>query len=149
MSLYHEAASVLSAPKNEGGSIKSRVFGRKDLKSPAAQVYALALETCKWSAVLKEVVENAQLLLLERKVGDPDSTDHSHSTCSDDLSTAHPVTLSTPSPRLSGLQKWDCPSTVSWPESSYRAAQGEAHLRADPGPLAKESRDDGRAAHHG
>lgn len=66
MSLYHEAAAILTNP--EGGSLKSRVFGAKNLKSPPAQVYALALETCKWSAILKEVVDNSQLLNHERKV---------------------------------------------------------------------------------
>jgi len=38
------------------------------LKSPPAQVYALALESCKWSGVLKEVIEGAELLERERKV---------------------------------------------------------------------------------
>lgn len=66
MSLYHEAAAILTNP--EGGSLKSRVFGAKNLKSPPAQVYALALETCKWSAILKEVVDSSQLLNHERKV---------------------------------------------------------------------------------
>ncbi|KAK4174777.1 S-adenosyl-L-methionine-dependent methyltransferase [Triangularia setosa] len=68
MSLYHEAAALLTGPSTHGGSLKSRVFSNKDLKSPPAQVYALALETCKWSAVLKEVVENAELLKHERKL---------------------------------------------------------------------------------
>ena len=68
MSLYHEAADVLTAPTNAGGSLKSRVFNKKDLKSPPAQIYALAIETCKWSPVLKEVIEHAEILRLERKV---------------------------------------------------------------------------------
>ncbi|KAM7196024.1 S-adenosyl-L-methionine-dependent methyltransferase [Naviculisporaceae sp. PSN 640] len=72
MSLYHEAAAVLTGSGNAnahaGGSFKSRVFGNKDLKSPPAQVYALALESCKWSGVLKEVVENSGLLAAERKL---------------------------------------------------------------------------------
>ncbi|PQE13007.1 NOL1 NOP2 sun family protein [Rutstroemia sp. NJR-2017a BBW] len=55
MSLYYEAADVLTAPTNKGGSLKSRV-------------YALAIETCKWSPVLKEVIENADILRLERKL---------------------------------------------------------------------------------
>ena len=67
MSLYHETAAILSLPASQGGSLKSKVFGKKDLKSPRAQVYALALETCKWSAVLKEVVDKSQLLLHEKK----------------------------------------------------------------------------------
>lgn len=68
MSLYYEAADLLTAPTNAGGSLKSRIFSKKDLKSQPAQIYALAIETCKWSSVLKEVVENAGLLRLERKV---------------------------------------------------------------------------------
>lgn len=66
MSLYHEAAAVLAS--SEGGSLKARVFRLKTLKSVPSQVYALAFETCKWSPVLTEVVENAQLLQHERKV---------------------------------------------------------------------------------
>jgi len=68
MSLYYEAAEVLAAPKDSGGSLKSRIFSKKDLKSQPAQIYALAIETCKWSPVLKEVIEKADLLRLERKV---------------------------------------------------------------------------------
>lgn len=72
MSLYHETAEIVSMPPSAGGSLKSRIFGRKGLKSPPGQVYALALETCKWSPVLKEVVENSELLKEERKVA-PDA----------------------------------------------------------------------------
>lgn len=68
MSLYHEAADILSAPSDEGGSLKSRVFRKKNLKSPPSQLYALVLETCKWSPVLKEVIDKAELLRHERKV---------------------------------------------------------------------------------
>ncbi|EKD13084.1 uncharacterized protein L3040_007167 [Drepanopeziza brunnea f. sp. 'multigermtubi'] len=68
MSLYYEAADLLTAPTNAGGSLKSRIFGKKDLKSQPAQIYALAIETCKWSSVLKEIVENAEILRLERKL---------------------------------------------------------------------------------
>ncbi|GKT47975.1 25S rRNA (cytosine-C(5))-methyltransferase rcm1 [Colletotrichum spaethianum] len=68
MSLYHETAEILSASPDHGGSLKSRVFGKKGLKSPPAQVYALALETCKWSGVLKEVIEAAEILRHERKL---------------------------------------------------------------------------------
>jgi 25S rRNA (cytosine2278-C5)-methyltransferase len=68
MSLYHEAADVLTAPGNAGGSLKSRVFSGKTLKSQPAQLYALVVETCKWSFILKEVIERASLLSLERKV---------------------------------------------------------------------------------
>lgn len=70
MSLYHEASEILSNPGAAGGSLKSRVFGKKNLKSPANQLYALVLETCKWSPVLKEVIDRSDLLRLERKVCD-------------------------------------------------------------------------------
>jgi putative methyltransferase len=73
MSLYYETADVLTASTKAGGSLKSRVFSKKDLKSQPAQVYALAIETCKWSSVLKEVVEHADILRLERKVCCPAS----------------------------------------------------------------------------
>lgn len=68
MSLYYEAAGLLTTPTNSGGSLKSKVFSKKDLKSPPAQVYALAIEACKWSSVIAEVIENSDLLHLERKV---------------------------------------------------------------------------------
>ncbi|KAE9379162.1 S-adenosyl-L-methionine-dependent methyltransferase [Stipitochalara longipes BDJ] len=68
MSLYWETAELLTAPANAGGSLKARIFGKKDLKSQPAQVYALAIETCKWSSILKEVVENADILRVERKL---------------------------------------------------------------------------------
>ncbi|OTA94510.1 hypothetical protein M434DRAFT_394661 [Hypoxylon sp. CO27-5] len=69
MSLYHETAEILSASSSTvGGNLKTRVFGKKDLKSPQQQVYALALETCKWSSVLKEVIDNSELLQHERKL---------------------------------------------------------------------------------
>lgn len=78
MSLYHEAAAVLDADGGveAGGNLRSRVFNRKDLKSPPGQVYALALETCKWSSVLSEVVNNSQLLQHERKVSSLSNTCH-------------------------------------------------------------------------
>jgi 25S rRNA (cytosine2278-C5)-methyltransferase len=69
MSLYHEAAAVLTAAVQEGGGgLRSRVFNNRSLQSPASQVYALAFEACKWSGILKEVIEKAALLPAERKV---------------------------------------------------------------------------------
>ena len=68
MSLYYEAADFLTSPTNAGGSLKSRIFSQKNLKSQPAQIYALVIETCKWSHILKEVIEAAALLDLERKV---------------------------------------------------------------------------------
>lgn len=68
MSLYHEGAEVLLASSTEGGSLKSRVFGRRNIKSKPGQLYALVLETSKWSSILKEVIEESGILSLERKV---------------------------------------------------------------------------------
>ncbi|KAH8909966.1 S-adenosyl-L-methionine-dependent methyltransferase [Coniochaeta sp. PMI_546] len=68
MSLYHEAAAILSSSGSEGGSLKSRIYGNKDLKSPPAQLYALVFETCKWSHVLKEVIDASEILKHERKL---------------------------------------------------------------------------------
>ncbi|KAH6897064.1 S-adenosyl-L-methionine-dependent methyltransferase [Thelonectria olida] len=68
MSLYHEAAEFLTGDSSQGGSLKSRVFKKKNLKSPPNQVYALVIETCRWSPVLKEVIEKADLLKHERKL---------------------------------------------------------------------------------
>lgn len=68
MSLYHEAAEILTSSSDTGGSLKSRVFGKKKGKAPPGQLYALVLETAKWSPVLKEVIEKAGILRLERKV---------------------------------------------------------------------------------
>ncbi|PTB79271.1 S-adenosyl-L-methionine-dependent methyltransferase [Trichoderma longibrachiatum ATCC 18648] len=67
MSLYHEAAEILTS-SDTGGSLKSRVFGKKKGKAPPGQLYALVLETAKWSPVLKEVIEKADILRLERKL---------------------------------------------------------------------------------
>ncbi|KAI0543852.1 S-adenosyl-L-methionine-dependent methyltransferase [Xylaria curta] len=72
MSLYHETADILSAPSSTGGNLKTRLFGNgqknKKLKSTPQQIYALASETCKWSPVLKEVIESSELLRHERKL---------------------------------------------------------------------------------
>ncbi|KAI1419827.1 S-adenosyl-L-methionine-dependent methyltransferase [Xylaria sp. FL1777] len=71
MSLYHETAEILSAPSSTGGNLKTRLFGKKakqHVKSPPQRIYALASETCKWSAVLKEVIDSSELLRHERKL---------------------------------------------------------------------------------
>ncbi|PHH55597.1 25S rRNA (cytosine(2278)-C(5))-methyltransferase [Ceratocystis fimbriata CBS 114723] len=68
MSLYYEAADVLRTLDTAPGSLKNRVFKRKDLKSSAAQVYALAIESCKWSGILREVIDATDLLKSERKI---------------------------------------------------------------------------------
>ncbi|SPO04552.1 related to NOL1R protein [Cephalotrichum gorgonifer] len=72
MSLYHETAQILSDASKGGGGLKNRVFGKrekgKELKSPPGQVYALAVESCRWSGVLKEVIEASGILMSERKL---------------------------------------------------------------------------------
>jgi putative methyltransferase len=68
MSLYYEAAAVLANTENAGGSLKSRIYGKKDLKSTPGQLFALIAETSKWSVVLKDVIEKCKLLAEERKL---------------------------------------------------------------------------------
>ncbi|KAM3513898.1 hypothetical protein MY11210_002435 [Beauveria gryllotalpidicola] len=68
MSLYHEGAEVLVASSTEGGSLKSRIFGRRNIKSSPGQLYALVFETCKWSLVLKEVIDASAILSIEKKL---------------------------------------------------------------------------------
>ena len=79
MSLYYDAAALLVPGSDQAGSLKSRVFNSKDLKSPPKQAYALVSEASKWSSVLSEVVEKSQLLQVERKVySDASSTPRGH-----------------------------------------------------------------------
>ncbi|KAF2715722.1 S-adenosyl-L-methionine-dependent methyltransferase [Pleomassaria siparia CBS 279.74] len=68
MSLYYEAAAVLANSDNAGGSLKSRIYRQKDLKSSPAQLFALITEASKWSTVLKDVIENCGLLAEEKKL---------------------------------------------------------------------------------
>jgi putative methyltransferase len=68
MSLYYEAAAILANTEKTGGSLKSRLFTKKDLKSSPGQIFALIAETSKWSLVLKDVIEKCGLLAEERKV---------------------------------------------------------------------------------
>lgn len=68
MSLYYEAAAILANAENIGGSLKSRLFTKKDLKSSPGQIFALIAEASKWSVVLKDVIEKTGLLAEEKKV---------------------------------------------------------------------------------
>lgn len=68
MSLYYEAAEVLTNTENAGGSFKNRIYRNKSLKSSPASLYALVSEASKWSLVLKDVIERSRLLKEERKV---------------------------------------------------------------------------------
>ena len=98
MSLYHEAAHFLTAPSNVGGSLKSRIFSSKTLKSQPAQIYALVIETCKWSSILKEVIERAELLSFERKVRLASACCYARKISTDQSSTANTRPLFTPGP---------------------------------------------------
>ncbi|KAL8818696.1 MAG: hypothetical protein Q9191_007884 [Dirinaria sp. TL-2023a] len=66
MSLYYDAASLLQS--GQSGSLKSRVFGARDLKSPPTQVFALLTEASKWSEILAETIEKSLLLEQEKKL---------------------------------------------------------------------------------
>ncbi|KAL8801475.1 MAG: hypothetical protein Q9182_004442 [Xanthomendoza sp. 2 TL-2023] len=68
MSLYYNAAKFLAPAQKQTGSLKSQIFGAKDLDSSPKQVYALVAEASKWSSILAEVIEKAQLLQQERKL---------------------------------------------------------------------------------
>ena len=68
MSLYYEAAAILANADKVGGSLKSRIFNKKELKSTPGQLFALIAESSKWSVVLKDVIEKTKLLAEERKV---------------------------------------------------------------------------------
>ncbi len=68
MSLYHEAAPLLVSKPGSEGSLKSKIFGSKDLKSQPKQIYALVSEAAKWSPILVDIIQRSRLLQLERKV---------------------------------------------------------------------------------
>ena len=68
MSLYYEAASIISDSNQSSSSLNSRIYNAKGLKSTPPQLFALVSEASKWSSVLKEVVERSNLLVYEKKV---------------------------------------------------------------------------------
>jgi 25S rRNA (cytosine2278-C5)-methyltransferase len=68
MSLYYEAAAIISNEDKVGGSLKNRIFNNKGLKSAPAQVFALITEASKWSVVLKDVIKKSGVLKEEKKV---------------------------------------------------------------------------------
>ena len=67
MSLYYDAQTILDSSKKQG-SLRTRVYNDKNLKCPPSQVYALLIEATKWSPILTEVIDKAQLLHAESKV---------------------------------------------------------------------------------
>ena len=68
MSLYYDTAPFLVPSSSVSGSLKFKIFQTIELKSKLTQVFALATEATKWSEILSEVIEKAQLLQHERKV---------------------------------------------------------------------------------
>ena len=68
MSLYYDTAPFLDPSSSVSGSLKFKIFHTTGLKSKLTQVFALATEATKWSEILSEVIEKAQLLQHERKV---------------------------------------------------------------------------------
>lgn len=68
MSLYYDAATVLTSDALQG-SLKSRVYnGNAGIKAKPAHVYALISECAKYDTFLKEVIDNAAILAHEPKV---------------------------------------------------------------------------------
>jgi putative methyltransferase len=68
MSLYYDAATVLTTASREG-SLKSRIYENKlGLKSKPAHLYALISETAKYDHFLKDVIDAAGFLPQEKKV---------------------------------------------------------------------------------
>lgn len=75
MSLYHEAAEVLNKGINDGSSLKSIIFSRKDWKSDPKTLFALTANAAAWSEALSEAIEKSGILGIERQVLD-DTRDH-------------------------------------------------------------------------
>ncbi|KAK6387075.1 hypothetical protein LTS17_000341 [Exophiala oligosperma] len=68
MSLYYDAATVLTNGSQDG-SFKSRIYGNQlNLKSKPAHIYALISETAKFNHFVKEVIDHADLLSAEPKL---------------------------------------------------------------------------------
>ncbi|KIW70187.1 hypothetical protein PV04_02479 [Phialophora macrospora] len=68
MSLYYDAAAVLTTAAQDG-SLRSRIYNNTlGLKSKPAHIYALISETAKYDQFLKEVIDHASLLAQEPKL---------------------------------------------------------------------------------
>lgn len=68
MSLYHEAAQILTTATEDGGSLKSIIFGKREWKTDRKTLFALSTEAAKWSEVLSEVIERSEVLKTEKQV---------------------------------------------------------------------------------
>lgn len=68
MSLYYDAATVLTGDTLQG-SLKSRIYNSNaGIKSKPAHLYALISECAKYDVFLKEVIDNTGILAHESKV---------------------------------------------------------------------------------
>jgi len=69
MSVYYDASTVLAAA-SRSGSLKSSIYDNKlGLRSKPAHLYALISETAKYDSFLTEVIDKADFLAQEPKVG--------------------------------------------------------------------------------
>ena len=68
MSLYHEAAEILIAAKENGGDLKSLAFSTKTWKNDPKTLFAVTIEAAKWSGVISEAVEKSGVLQIEKTV---------------------------------------------------------------------------------
>ena len=72
MSLYYEAASLISESPKATDSLRLRVFSRTaSFKSQPSQLYALLVETHQWNFALSEIIEKSEILRHERKLTPP------------------------------------------------------------------------------
>ena len=164
MSLYHEAAAVLANADNTGGSLTSRIFSKKGLKSSPGQIYALIVEASKWSLVLKDVVEKCGLLAAERKVrlktrlrlmnmtnrtsSRQLSPSFSSTTCcSLRRASRHPPTTcsSSPSPATKPALAQSSPKRVYDTDMPHWTRSERPSAMADPKPMTARRRPDTRA----
>lgn len=87
MTIYHEAAHILTTHSEQSGSLKSRIYNNnlntnvkddknklfragntKKSKHDRARLYALIMETLKYQDILNEVIKNSGILKLEKRV---------------------------------------------------------------------------------
>jgi len=143
MSLYYDAATVLTATAQEG-SLKSRIYGNKlGLKSKPAHIYALISETAKYDQFIKEVVDNAGLLAQEPKVRKALSQ-FLVSLLTDSASGLLLIVDTTPfiasCPRPFLLEEWSCSALCPSSPTSDREKQNKAASGIHKGQAAEKMR---------
>ena len=60
MSLYYEASPFYKGRPQSPKVLLARINSSKNLKNKPALIYALVVETQKWSSVLEKVIANAE-----------------------------------------------------------------------------------------